>query len=189
MSNCSEVKLFAASKKTIVGTKWGFINEKGEFVIKPQFDRANQFQQNGLAIIKVNGRAGAIDETGCDVPEYDKIILLGENRAAVGKAHDPSNIFKGVVYAIADTESGRLFTDFIYDSVSRFQGEFSSVTKGVYSFFIKKNGVPAASLPLITGLGSLNLEGNVVIACMDDRTSYYDRHGNLIYGDEVTISH
>lgn len=370
---CSDVILFPASIKTIAGTKWGFINEKGEFVITPQFDRANQFQKNGLAIVEVNERAGVIDETGCYVvkpiyqfiepfseglavagetggmmraidelgrvrtkayslirsyrekravfwerknrngvnvgyldhegrvviqpqymnasdftsgktlvqfgdkthaligwkgeilqtypfqrmgelsegllsfvkndqgltgyvneagmvvispafsngspfyqgravvtvassihqksglinntgvfiipPEYDEIILLGENRAAVGKAHNPGDIFKGVVYAIADTESGRFFTDFIYDHVAHFQGEFSSVTKGLYSFFIKKNGVPAASLPMIAGPGSLKLEGNVVIALIDGRISYYDRNGNLIHGEENSLSH
>ncbi len=373
MSKCSEVKLFAASKKTVAGTKWGFINEKAEFVIKPQFDRANPFQKNGLAIVEINERVGVIDETGSYIvhpiyqfiepfseglavvgeiegmmraidesgrvrtkayliirsyrenravfwgredmngdnigfldhkgrvviqpqymnasdftsgkalvkfedksyalidlngeilktypfqevgrlseglfsfvrneqgltgyvnesgmivispafssgssfyqdravvsvnnnnrqqsglidkagafiipPEYDEIIMLGENRAAVGKVKDPGNVFKGAVYAIADTVSGHFFTDFIYDRVHDFQGEYSSVTKGLYSFFIKQNGVPAARLPLISGVGLLKLEGNVVIACIDGRTSYYDQHGNLIYGEENTIPH
>lgn len=164
----------------------GYVNEAGMVVISPVFTGGSKFN-NGRAVVGVrkNDRhqSGLIDMTGAFIipPEYDEIIMLGEKRAAVGKAHDPNNIWQGIVYAIADTESGRIFTDFIYDQVYRFQGEFSSVTKGRYSFFIKKNGVPAASLPLIHGKGELTLKGNVIKAEVDGRYSYYDRQGHLIY--------
>ena len=84
---CSEVILFPASIKTMAGTKWGFINEKGEFVITPQFDKANQFQKNGLAIVEVNERAGVIDETGCYVvhPIYQFIEPFSEGLAVAGE--------------------------------------------------------------------------------------------------------
>ncbi|MBB6444001.1 WG repeat-containing protein [Bacillus benzoevorans] len=263
MSGCGEVRLFPASVKTTSGIKWGFINEKGQFVIQPQYINAYnftfgkalvQFWDQSYALIGLNGkilqtypfqemgepsegllsftkndqdltgyvnesgmvvispaftsgseffqgravvgveknirdRQGLIDKTGAFIipPEYDQIILLGENRAAVGKVLDSDNLFKGPVYAIADTESGRIFTDFIYDHVHRFQGEFSSVTKGVYSFFIKKNGVPAASLPIIHGIGELKISGNVVKAEMDGKHSYYDLQGNPINNESSFV--
>lgn len=185
-SSCSEVVLFPASVKTTAGVKWGYINEAGMVVISPAFTSGSEFY-NGRAIVGVrkNDRhqSGLIDMTDAFIipPDYDALIMLGETRAAVGKAHDPSNILQGIVYAIADTESGCIFTDFIYNQVYRFQGEFSSVTKGMYSFFIKKNGVPAANLPLIHGKGELKLKGNVIKAEVDGGNFYYDCQGRLIY--------
>lgn len=166
----------------------GYINESGKIVISPAFFSGKPFFQ-GRAVVtmkKSNGlKSGLIDREGDFIipPEFDEIIMLGEKRAALGKAKDLSNNGKGAVYAIADSENGRIFTDFIYDRVHRFQGEFSSVTKGIYSFFIKKNGVPAANLPLIHGKGELIIIGNVIQAKMDERNSYYDLKGNLIYNE------
>ncbi|MCT8136906.1 WG repeat-containing protein [Anaerobacillus sp. CMMVII] len=37
--------LYSASLKTKDGTKWGYINETGEFVIQPDFDFALDFQR------------------------------------------------------------------------------------------------------------------------------------------------
>lgn len=257
-SGCSEVLLYPASVKTTAGTKWGYMNDSGEFVIAPQFNRAStydvtsgkalvQFCDKTHALIGLKGevlqtypfqrmgelsegllsfakkeqgltgyvneagmivispiftsgskfyhgravvgvrknyrpRSGLIDKTGAYIlpPEYDEIIMLGEKRAAIGKTLDSDTPFNSPVYAIADTESGRIFTDFIYDQVHPFQGEFSSVTKGTYSFFIKKNGVPAASLPIIEEIAVLKIKKNVIKAEMDGRNSYYDLQGNPI---------
>ena len=40
--------------------KWGCINEKGEEVITPRFDDAEDFAANGLARVEVNGKYGYI---------------------------------------------------------------------------------------------------------------------------------
>ena len=42
---------------------WGYINRKGDFVIKPQFEKAEPFYQ-GLAQVFLNGQAGYIDKSG-----------------------------------------------------------------------------------------------------------------------------
>lgn len=51
--------------------KFGFINSKGKFVIKPIFDEVTAFQNN-LSIVKYNGKWGVIDLHGNTViePEY-----------------------------------------------------------------------------------------------------------------------
>ena len=53
--------------------KFGFINKKGEFVIEPQFDYADNFRDNMLATIKQDGKFGAINlrgQFGCHQVEW-----------------------------------------------------------------------------------------------------------------------
>jgi hypothetical protein len=42
---------------------WGYINQKGDFVIKPQFQLAKPFY-HGLAQVFLNGQEGYIDQRG-----------------------------------------------------------------------------------------------------------------------------
>ena len=70
-----------------VNGKWGYINARGEMVIKPQFEHADNFCK-GIAYIKENGRYGLIDKSGRVVedPQYSNIstkinngYIRGEN--------------------------------------------------------------------------------------------------------------
>ncbi|MGA9779162.1 MAG: WG repeat-containing protein [Verrucomicrobiia bacterium] len=42
---------------------WGYINQKGDFVIKPQFQQANPFY-HGLAQVVVDDKSAYIDKAG-----------------------------------------------------------------------------------------------------------------------------
>jgi hypothetical protein len=77
--------LFPAALKTIEGTKWGYINNDGIFVIKPQYDNAMDFQYNGLAIVSKGNLSGIIDLYGkYIVPlKYNSINQFAEGRATV----------------------------------------------------------------------------------------------------------
>jgi WG containing repeat len=57
------------------GTEWGYIDRTGMMVIQPQFSSAEGFEDDGLALVKVDGRSGVIDKSGAWVVEarYDKI--------------------------------------------------------------------------------------------------------------------
>ena len=68
--------------------KWGFINAKGEVVIKPQFDKVQPFSE-GLALIKVDLKNGFIDATGKFViePQYYNAFSFSEGVAAVSRSH------------------------------------------------------------------------------------------------------
>lgn len=81
--NMGDINLYAAKIKTLKGDKWGFINNKGNFVIKPNFDYAYDFQDNGLAIVGVNDVYGIINTSGNYgvVPKYDFINQFSEGRA------------------------------------------------------------------------------------------------------------
>ncbi|OFI05942.1 anti-sigma-V factor RsiV [Clostridium acetireducens DSM 10703] len=80
-----ENNLYAASIKTVKGVKWGYINDKGNLVIKPEYDFALDFQENGLAIIEIGGFYGIINKEGKYIvePKYYSISEFSEGRASV----------------------------------------------------------------------------------------------------------
>ena len=72
---------------TTKGRKWGYINTKGEWVIRPQFEYAGNFH-NGLAKVVVKGKTGYIQKDGTMAIEhrfdggenfYDTITVVLEN--------------------------------------------------------------------------------------------------------------
>src|SRR5665213_4292835 len=67
----------------VVGGRWGFVNQSGETVINPQFDRAEVFSA-GLAPVKM-GRWGYVDAAGKVVinPQFDRADVFSEGLAAV----------------------------------------------------------------------------------------------------------
>ena len=64
--------------------KWGFINKKGEYVIKPRFDEVEDFSE-GLARVKVDGKYGYVDYEGKMVvkPQFDIAEDFSEGLAQV----------------------------------------------------------------------------------------------------------
>ena len=74
--------------------KWGYINEAGEMVIKPQFDADGswkiKFYSNGLACVKQNGKWGLINEAGKMViqPQFDDTIDFAPNGLARVERND-----------------------------------------------------------------------------------------------------
>jgi hypothetical protein len=79
------IYLFPAVLKVVGGSKWGYINAKGKFVIPPMYDHASDFQDNDLAIIRLLDRDGVIDFSGYFIvkPKYDTINPFSEGRATV----------------------------------------------------------------------------------------------------------
>ncbi len=58
--------------------KWGYLDKKGEIVIKAQYEHAGSFK-HGLAAVKLNGKYGFIDNDGIFVisPIYDNALEFG----------------------------------------------------------------------------------------------------------------
>lgn len=64
--------------------KWGYIDSTGKFVIRPQFDDAYNFSDNGLALVQMGDKWGYIDKTGSYVIEsqFDRAAPFLENGLA-----------------------------------------------------------------------------------------------------------
>ena len=78
-----EAKLFPALKNTSEGSFYGYINNKGKFIIYPKFARAYDFNSENLAIAYYNSKAGLINTKGDFIisPIYDEINNFKDMRA------------------------------------------------------------------------------------------------------------
>lgn len=107
------VYLYPAAVKVIGGSQWGYINEKGNFVLSPKFEMAREFQENGLAIVQLNNLTGVINSDGYFIvkPKYDTISPFFEGRAAV---------IDGEGFKVID-ESGKEITSKGYSYIGDYQ--------------------------------------------------------------------
>lgn len=85
LQNERTVYLFPAAIKEIGGDKWGYINAKGKLILPSFYENAGDFQENGLAIVRVMDHAGVINSSGYFIvkPKYDTINPFTEGRATV----------------------------------------------------------------------------------------------------------
>ncbi len=171
---------------------YGYIDEKGTVVIPPRYTSAQPFEA-GRAVVNTSSdpmtnRYGLIDKQGTFIikPEYNDILLLGEERVGVGKARVQGSPFMGSIYAIADT-AGRFLSNFAYNDVSSYRRGYASATNNQYTFFIDRTGQVAKNLPIVPGNGTLSFVGNVIKASVDQRVTYYDRAGKLIWKQNTVI--
>ncbi|MFH5183878.1 WG repeat-containing protein [Paenibacillus sp. TAB 01] len=134
--------LFPASVKTTHDDQWGYINSKGQMVIPPQYEYANDFQANGFAVVQSRGHSGLIDARGKYVvqPIYDSITPFSEGRAVV---------IDGQGFKLMD-ESGRIVTKKPYSYIS-------TLHEGRAMFYVMSGG--GNSL-----YGYLDKQGNEVIS-------------------------
>jgi hypothetical protein len=69
--------------------KWGYIDESGTYVINPQFEIAENFSENGLALVVMDEKWGYIDEKGNYVIElqFDEAWGFSDNGLAPVKTN------------------------------------------------------------------------------------------------------
>lgn len=62
-----------------VNSKWGFMNQKGDYIITPKYDDCESFKY-GFAKVKTGTKWGIIDKSGTEIisPKYENIVP-GEN--------------------------------------------------------------------------------------------------------------
>lgn len=151
------IEIYPAPINTLDGFKWGYINSKGQFIIKPVYNWARQFQENGLAIININDLSGIIDETGKYVvpPKYQSIQEFSEGMAVVVSE-------KG--FNVID-ENGMEVTSKVYNYIGNFKN-----SRAVFSN-INSDGKWL--------YGYINRQGNIVIA------PKYERAGDFKNGKAV----
>lgn len=113
-------KLSAVRKKG----RYGFYDESGNQVIKPQFEYASSFQ-DGLGAVQIDGKWGFIDQTGKIViaPKYSTVSSFSDGLAAF---QEPSMMFSGR-WGFMD-KTGRVVVRPRYDSVGAFSEGIAACT-------------------------------------------------------------
>ncbi|MCM3172232.1 WG repeat-containing protein [Paenibacillus sp. MER 99-2] len=172
--------------------KYGYIDERGNIIIQPQFSTALPFH-NGLAIVNTSAdyksTYGVINRQGQFViqPTYNDIRELGEQRFALGQAIDPEQPYIGSFYAIAD-ESGKLLSSFTYRDVGQFKQGLLSASDGKRTYLLDRSGQPAPGYPQVEGSGTLEVVApNLIKAFVDQRLSYVNRSGQVIWKQNTIV--
>jgi hypothetical protein len=111
-----------------VDDKWGYIDQTGEIVIEPQFDKAGVFAE-GLAAVGSDSRVGYIDTSG----EFQIQPQFANGGDFSGGPAPVSQVNSGLV-GFVDT-SGKMVVDFQYDDVAGFDEGLAPVkSEGKWGF-------------------------------------------------------
>ncbi len=122
--------------------EWGYINDKGEFLIDPIYRKCYKFSEDGLApiyekkkfsFINTKGEVLKTEVEGFKLIEVFGIGLQGYNDGMVA-------IRMGDHWGYLDT-NGKLVIDTKYDKASVFSDGYATVKKGDDFFVINKTGV------------------------------------------------
>lgn len=164
--------------------KWGYINEKGKFVIETQFDAVNEFS-DGYASVSVGGQWGVIDKTGTYTvsPQYEYISAFSQGVAVVVDfdTDDDGND----QYGLIDT-NGDLLMPITYDEIG--SDPYNGLgLSSADELFVVKSGEK---------YGYANIKGEIVInpsydcaspfyegyasVCRNEKYGFIDKIGNEV---------
>lgn len=169
------------------GTKWGYIDQKGNIAVAPAFEEAVNFSE-GLAAVKIKGKYGFIDEKGKMViePAFDFVNEgegFSEGYAAVGMYFNKSKSKHGWNYI--DKKGSLLFQKYFFEARAFSEGwalvdeRADALTPRQYTFINAKGekltpehylnatrfseGLAGASDPATNLMGFINSQGKWVI--------------------------
>jgi hypothetical protein len=169
------IYLFPAVVKGIGGSKWGYINEKGEFVLPPKYEIAHDFQENGLAIVQVDDLTGIINSDGYFIvkPKYDTISPFLEGRAVA--IYDEG-------YKVLD-ESGKEITTEAYFYIGDYhEGRAVAANNNEHGDYLlgylNKRGKEV--IPLSYEAASDFQDGKAVVKVKEDGYSLIDLTGKVL---------
>ncbi|MBV7506328.1 WG repeat-containing protein [Bacillus sp. sid0103] len=171
------VYLFPVVRKEIGGNKWGYIDTKGKIVLPVHYDRAEDFQENDLAIVGLMDKSGVINASGYFIvkPKYDTINPFAEGRAVV----NDSQGFKVI------DESGKEITGKAYSIIvgEYKEGRIRAVKMdehGEYLYgYLNKRGNEV--IPLIYESASDFEKGKAIVKTKDGTFQLIDLTGKVIH--------
>ena len=123
--------------------RWGYVNDKGAWVIKPRFQAAGSFNE-GLAAVKVGGKWGYIGPAGnfAVQPQFTEAYSFSAGLARVATKPAVSDENANVTasgYGFIDTK-GRMAISATWDDAGDFSEGLAAVMKGSLCGFVDKTG-------------------------------------------------
>ncbi|HWI64433.1 MAG TPA: WG repeat-containing protein [Symbiobacteriaceae bacterium] len=166
--------------------KHGYLSADGQVAIPPQFSTAAPFV-DGFAVVNTakdytTQAFGVINKRGEFVipPKYGVIENVGAGLFAVALPAEPYATGHFVKKAFFNRE-GKQLTDFLYYDVLKVDQGLISVTDETSTYFLDTTGAKAKGLPTVTGLGTLRPRGDLILADIDQSSSYLDRSGKVVW--------
>lgn len=168
-------KLYPARINTIDGRLYGYINEKGKFIIEPKYERADNFNEFGLAIVEEKNLVGLINTKAEYVvkPIYESISPYKEGRAIY-----TLNGKMGVM-----DETGKSITEKTYNFINNYSEERAVVginnPNGFYNYgYIDRDGNEVI-IPKF--LQADDFKDDVALVKIKDKEyGLIDKNGNII---------
>lgn len=116
-NEAKNINLFPASVFEDNQLKWGYINEKGDFIIKPSFISAEDFQSNGLAFAGDGSDIGIIDRNGNYITQerfsyispFSEGIAIGDTESGFKAIDEKGQIVFEANSFIADFKDGMAY--------------------------------------------------------------------------------
>ncbi len=171
--------------------KYGYKLSNGTVAIKPQFLSASQFK-DGYAVASISHgeygqRYGLINKKGEYVvkPEYSDIAYLGQGLYSVTKNFNMFDYYYAPK-ALMNTK-GELLTDYKFNSITEFYGEYAVANSNATTLFIDKKGDILENLPQVKGIGHMKFIGDVIKAEVDGGLVYFDKNGKIIWQKNETV--
>lgn len=169
------VYLFPAVSKEIGGNKWGYIDARGKFILPPTYDQSGDFQNQGLAIVRLNDHDGVIDSNGYFIvkPKYDTITPFSEGRATVIDHQG---------FKVID-ERGKEITSKAYSFISDYKegraiiADSNELGQYLYGYLNRRGKV--ILLPEFESASDFN-EGKAVVKMKDGTFALIDLTGKII---------
>jgi hypothetical protein len=175
-----------AAVKPVGNKNFGYMNENGEIIIDAKYETANDFHE-GLAVVwsqAFSNTAGLINTDGEYVlpGQYGNIRYIGNSLWAVSKEFRDNYSLPSEAYRFAlVNKEGKMVTDFEFDAIESFIGDYAVAEQGLTTFFIDRSGKKVESLPTINGNGSVKRQDDVISAYVDGKLTYLTSKGEIIW--------
>lgn len=175
---------YVAAVKDTKSTKWGYINEKGEFIIPPIYNYAYPFSKSGLAGIydSFNDQVYYINLKGDTIlKSNDKYTLINpeggmlflhpvwENSLVV-----ESKGKKGII-----DSNGEIIIEAKYDTLSSFVGGIAIAKNSNKHYFIERDGNEIEILVKDIKLIRSFCNGRALFKTEEDKIGFLDKDGNV----------
>lgn len=117
-------------------------------------------------------------------PIYSEINYLGNGLFGVKKAKEEEQYLLEAKPSAIFNNEGKQLTSYQYYDLSKFSGDYATVTDSKSTYFIDKSGKKVDSLPVIKGRGDAEVIGDIVYANIDGETIVMKKDGTLIWEND-----
>lgn len=183
--------------------KWGYIDTTGAWLVKPQFDMAQEFHDD-MAVVRVEEKHGYINLKGELViePQFEVAYPFTEDRAIVRKndrsgfidktgkmivnyQYEQANIFVNGMAAVQKNDrwgfidtSGKIVIPFMYDQTEAFSEGLAAVRKnGKFGYINVRNEF---EIPLQFMEADHFSEGLAAVKLPNQKFGFIDKTGQIV---------